>query len=407
MRWDLRAAIRLEERAASLLRKDDPRRLQLLFELGRNLDQARESVREEAVLSEAIEAAAAVGDAGTEAQALLASLHLELKRNPEDVTVRAAEGSRRAIRTFEELGDERGLAQAWQLLSDVYENRWESSAEQEALGRALTHARNAGDKKQEAQLRIGYAVRLLRGSAPLAEVSRYQQENLEWARTHGSPRVEAASLVLGGRLLAMRGEFDQARALIARGRALFDELGITVALLAVSTWSGEVEELAGDLAAAERDFRVGMEISERIGDTRAHQEFTFEVARLADLQGRYDEADQLTSIYEQDATSDDRWLRLWRRCRHARVMARRGEADDAARLAQEAVALAPPPDAALGRSHVLMDAADILSLAGHLDQAAPIVEEALQLYERKGSLVAAGKARVLLAELREAVASEP
>jgi hypothetical protein len=52
-----------------------------------------------------------------------------------------------------------------------------------------------------------------------------------------------------------------------------------------------------------------------------------------------------------------------------------------------------------------MDAAEVLSLAGHSDHAASIAQEALHLYERKGNVVSAVKARALLAELRAAVAS--
>jgi hypothetical protein len=403
-RWDVRAAIALLERAASLFAKDDPRRLELLPELGRDLAGAQELARAEAILSEAIEAAARAGDSRTEAHARLASLQVQARRNPEGMSAKTQEVARQAIQTFEEFGDERGLARAWETLG-VAHGDYDMSAYQEALARALSHAGKAGDAKEEAHVRIIYGLAVLDGPAPLVEVARYQQENLQWARVNHSPRIEAASLVLGGRLQAMRGDFDDARALIAGGRALFKELGIRMALVAVAGWSGEVEELAGDLASAEAEFRSAFEVCQQTGDRQRSAELACSLARLADLQGLYEEAERLIVICEESAPSDDRLLGARRRCGRARVLARQGRAEEAARLAQEAVALAPPPDAVLDRCAVLMDAAAVLSLAGSFDQAAAIAEEAMQLYEQKGNLVAAEKARALLTELRETASS--
>ena len=80
-------------------------------------------------------------------------------------------------------------------------------------------------------------------------------------------------------------------------------------------------------------------------------------------------------------------------------MARRGNVEEAARLAQEAIELAPPRDAPLARGDTLMDAAEVLALVRRNNQAAPVAEEALRLYQQKGNLVMAGRARALLVEL--------
>jgi len=46
-----------------------------------------------------------------------------------------------------------------------------------------------------------------------------------------------------------------------------------------------------------------------------------------------------------------------------------------------------------------MDLAEVLCLAGRSDAAAPFVQKAIALYERKGNHVSAAKARTLLADL--------
>ena len=170
----------------------------------------------------------------------------------------------------------------------------------------------------------------------------------------------------------MRGDFDRARTLISRGRALFEELGIKTALVAVSEWAAEVEELAGNLLGAEKEVVAALNGSKTTGDKRQAQMLAFWIARLADLQGRHDEAEGLMPTYEETAASNDPWLRVARCCWRARTLARQGKIEKAVQLVREAVALAPPPDLVLDRCAVLMDAAEILSLAGHPDHAALI-----------------------------------
>jgi hypothetical protein len=69
------------------------------------------------------------------------------------VTEKASADARRAMRTFEKLGDEEGLAHAWMLQGAVFGRRDEVVTQQEAGAQALVHARNAGGKKEEAVIR--------------------------------------------------------------------------------------------------------------------------------------------------------------------------------------------------------------------------------------------------------------
>jgi tetratricopeptide (TPR) repeat protein len=211
--------------------------------------------------------------------------------------------------------------------------------------------------------------------------------------------MEASALVLGGTLRAMQGDFVEARHLVARGRALFEELGVKMAVVGCFFWSSEVEELGGDLAAAEAELRAGLEFCQETGDRLQLLDLAFGIARLADLQGHDDDAESLLAIYEE-TENDDRYVQVDGLCWRARVMARRGQTEEAVRLALEAVALAAPPDAPLYRGAWLIDAAAVLSLAGHHDQATSIAEEALTLYENKGNLVMAGRVQEQLGELR-------
>jgi class 3 adenylate cyclase/tetratricopeptide (TPR) repeat protein len=396
MRWDLRTAIVLLERAAALLDHEDPNRPLLLAELGIALAHAQDLERAEVVATDAVTAAGDTGDSRARAYAMLALLEVTMRRK--GMTAAIEEETDRAIRIFEQVGDERGLAHAWHLVASIYWERSEMAAAQTAFERALTHARNAGDTQEEAWLRIHFALALLAGPAPLAEVSRYQQENLAWARATRSPRVEAASLVLGGRLCAMRGDFAEARALVAQGRTLFEELGVTVAVLSCFGWSAEVEELAGDLAAAQAEFRAGLQACELTGDRSRQLGFAFWIARVADLQGHYDDAEQALAVGEELEEHDADW-ESERRCWRARVLVRHGQLGEAVQLAHEAVASAEPPATPLDRAARLIDAAAVLELAGRVGEATAIAEEAHTLYEGKGHFVMAGRIQEWLGEL--------
>ena len=81
----------------------------------------------------------------------------------------------------------------------------------------------------------------------------------------------------------------------------------------------------------------------------------------------------------------------------AEALARRGEDGAAEDLAHEAVALVEPTDALDMRADALVDLAEVLHLVGRNDEPKGILENALQLYEQKGNVVSAARARDVLA----------
>jgi tetratricopeptide (TPR) repeat protein len=163
--------------------------------------------------------------------------------------------------------------------------------------------------------------------------------------------------------------------------------------------------LAGDLEAAERRIRTGLEFMQDKGAAAA------QVAGVAPLLadvlyrlGRYDEAELLLDEASRNADEDDIAAQsMWRAIR-AQTLARRGQRAEAEQLAREAVALAAPTDFVLLQADVLSALAEVLDMLGRPTEAAEVLRDALDLLERKGNVVSAGKARTRLAELREAVA---
>jgi hypothetical protein len=73
---------------------------------------------------------------------------------------------------------------------------------------------------------------------------------------------------------------------------------------------------------------------------------------------------------------------------------------EAERVAREAVTLAEGTDDINMHADALMALAEVLRLANRSSEAAAVIQEALNLYEQKGNVVSAGKARALLGELQ-------
>jgi tetratricopeptide (TPR) repeat protein len=163
-----------------------------------------------------------------------------------------------------------------------------------------------------------------------------------------------------------------------------------------------VSMLEGKPGQAERDLREGVEIARRIGDL-GHLSSTAPL--LADslyALGRDDEALALTEEGEQATIEGDVDAQMhWQRVR-GKILARRGQHEDAVLLATKAVEVARSTDYLDLQGWALLDLAEVLQLTGRPEEAIPVLREALDAFERKGNVVMAKRARALLEELSSA-----
>ncbi len=98
------------------------------------------------------------------------------------------------------------------------------------------------------------------------------------------------------------------------------------------------------------------------------------------------------AIDEAPAPTDREW-QIKRTGIPARLLARRGELERAEELAREGVGLAADSEFVVLHADVLLDLAEVLGLAGRPEDAAAAAAEAVSLYERKGNVAAAERAR--------------
>ena len=206
-------------------------------------------------------------------------------------------------------------------------------------------------------------------------------------------------------LTAMQGQHDQARDHIVRGRRIAEELGHLSWLFSFHV--AQVLLWGGAPAAAEAELRPPYEALKKLGEKSHFSTMVHYLAVAVYTQGRYDEAEQLARECEEATRANDVHSQILWRSTRAKVLARRGEFEEALSLAHEAIAIAADSDFLLANAEALMDMAEVLELAGQPDPAAAAIGEAAALFEQKGNVVAAARPVRGSRPSRQCVAANP
>ena len=381
------AAASLLDRAARLLAVEPEERAPLLPELGRALRESGSLDAAEQAVGEAIELARQGGDELTEARAQVEQARLLFMRTqPEPDDLRAT--ASRAIAVFERIGGEIHLADAWQLMGVAELAARDRGAQLVALRTARKHAIASGDVRRqiEAWNEVGGA--MLFGRTPLRDVLKFTEEELAWARERGLAAVEADALLAGPYIHARLGDFDKARDYLERSKAICRELGIAYGLAEAHMAGGQLEMLAEDPAAAERELREAIRLAIEMGASRYVALYRVQLAHVLIAQGRYEDAAgelaQAADLYGGTVS--------WKSAR-ARVLSARGETEAAVDLASEAAQEMAGNDDVTTSAETLIDLAEVRRAAGDGRGAADALAEAIALHEAKGNVVAAARCR--------------
>jgi tetratricopeptide (TPR) repeat protein len=360
--------------------------------------ESGELERSDSVLSEAVENGRAAGEQLVAADAAVGLSYVRAHTVPELSDEEVAQELEGVIHVLEGLGDQAALARALSLAGMLRFWRGEAAAAIADLEKAASYARQAGDRPQEAETLQYMLMAILWGPTTVDQAI----ERVEQIRVGGEAnrRLEVTLLRTRAQLEAMQGRFDAARDLLARAKALAEELGLELILAAgVAHQEGYVELLAGGAAAAERALRPACETLERIGDWGHLATLAPKLADALVINGGDpEEALRLTELAERSATPGVADEDIgWRRVR-AKLLARRGDLGEAERLAREATARAARTDLLDDRAQALADLAEVFRLGGRPEESAGALEEAIHLHEQKGNVVAAELLRAVLAE---------
>jgi hypothetical protein len=382
-RADRNATANLIQRAVDLLAADDPHRLQMLPFLGETVADT-DLARAEAIVAEAIDRASAMGDERVlwEARVLRSrfSLYLDPVGRPLDAMLAEAD---EAIDHLRRLGADRAVAAA---LLVWYDLEWMQGrmAGYERLEVALD-----ADATNVALRAAGYmAAGVVRGVDRAAVAERVCRELLR--RREGDRASQAAIADNLGYLEAIQGRIDEGRRRATEARDVLAEMGNTEWTGITTLTCGYVEQVAGDPAAAEREFARGAAAFKGLGDTWFLSTAVVDRGLALCELGRHAEA--LRAIDQPQAPYDVEWVikrhRVAARAALAAgdLAAARGSADTAVSAAQGTEYLAYTAEA-------LADRASVLEATGDTAAALADLEAAAELYERKGHRVGCARVR--------------
>ena len=403
-RGDVRAAVNLLDRTVALLADDDPDRSRMLLDLGTALDLSGDLNRAESIFAEAIAVGDEYGDRQVEQRATIGRLSLRMRTKPEGRTAEAQRALEAAIPLFEAHGNDLALSEAWRLHALTEHMIGRAGAMSKALERAIHHARRADAVGQLGEL---FAALLsdvtLRGPVPvLEEIGRTERVIDEMGKHR---RIHLAAQMHLGVLHGMLGNFDRARELLDQAESVRLDLGSAPnPYLLIGRAGFFVELLADDLSGAERHIRREYEALDRMGERTVRSTDAGYLAQVLFALGRTDEAERFTRICREAAATEDLASQILWRSALAKVLATKGESQQAAALAREAVAVSLSTDYTVMQADALMDLADVGSLTGTPSDAISLIEDAIQLYEAKGIVPATERARLvrsrLVSELR-------
>jgi class 3 adenylate cyclase/tetratricopeptide (TPR) repeat protein len=374
------------------------RSLELLdgTELVRAMVLLAEILDEDLSFQEALDAAArAVGLANETGDRRLA-LRAELVRSsaigqvdPTYTLGRARADVEAALEALETVGEEEDRDRALILLArfSFFEGRTVESAA--IATRLLERPSLTRRQRQEIAAEINTAAYF--GTLPLNEafVAMERADEIVGDSLSG----EAMNLRTKAGLLGMAGHFDEAWVSAERSAQQYAELGVPMRHISGIQMIAETERLAGRFEEAERLFRESHEAFDEAGETGYNSTVTGLLALTVCDLGRFDEAEEFAEKSRTLAAEDDFASQAVWRMAKARVLAQRGEFEEALTLADEAVAINGRTDYLVwqGDSHEVRGL--VLEAAGRGDDARAAYAEALIRYERKGNVVAADRIR--------------
>jgi tetratricopeptide (TPR) repeat protein len=383
----------LIQRATRLLPQHARERSALLVVLGWSQFALANLPEALTLLREAQTDAAATGQRSVQLRARMVELFVLLNADPEQDTAEVLAEARAAITELEQLGDLESLARAWILVQWVGNMNANFGLLEEGAAGTLENATRAGLQSEKEIGAAGLVWALVSGPTPVkAAIPRAERTLAE------TPEARQSEVALG-LLYAAAGEDDQAVEAIDRARSFMQERGLRVFHAGSSLAVGWAALLADQPERAEQELRSAVNLLEAGGDRGFLGTVAAVLAEVLYRLGRYDEAGQWTQRSEHASPAKDVLSQACWRSTQAKLLARRSDqAEQALRLSAEAVEWARLSDAPQMLGDCLSDRSEVLRLLGRNDEARPILNEALELYERKGNVPLIKRTRALLEE---------
>jgi class 3 adenylate cyclase/tetratricopeptide (TPR) repeat protein len=390
-RNDLPATISLLSRAADLVGEDDPLWLEVAPDLAEALADAGASKRARDLFAEAVRRARAHGDRRRLAHITLQRWHAFGEGDLADLR-RDADG---ALAVFAAADDDRGMSRALRALGDVQYKSGRVAARDHLMERALHHARKAGDARELVEIHHTMCVDMNLGPTHALEGIRRCEELL--AAGEGGRGVAGSAFHALAHLRSMRGEFDEAFELADRFRSILKDDGAMSSYWFFAEVPFNIHMLAGQTQQAVETLTEANDELSRLGEPASVIDAMLSQALYAvgDLDAARRRAEDASASSDGDVVS----ARYQARGVLAKILARDGDFGAAEAMARESVAFFERTEFVVDHANALMDLGEVLQRAGDAAAARGAFSDAIDLLDRKGDIVSAGKARQLLRQV--------
>jgi class 3 adenylate cyclase/tetratricopeptide (TPR) repeat protein len=398
-RSDHVAAANLLRRALELLPSDEERRFDLVLPLATSLAESGRLDEADTLFSTAVTDAR---ERGLVAVALGMEIEHERLHTITDPAWSSADALalvEHALPALGEVGDERGLAQAWRLVWQVEWNRGRLTAAKEAARKSLKHAEKADDPQMIADAYGGIGAPAWFGLDSISEFLPYHEHIHGWASRSGHRATEALMLFVKGRIKLEQKDFEEGDALIKEGLEALSELGLSVTRLSLGA-QFTYGQLVRDPAAVETSVRAAYDMLKAAGEKGVFSTVAGSLAWLLARRGALDEAAAVSRESEEAGSIDDIATQASWRVARALVLAKEGKSSEAIALARDGLAVAAASEFAQVTAEARITLADVLLTACRPDEAWRELEEALRIYERKEFELSADAVRAELAQLQ-------
>ena len=389
-RDDPSAASTLLERAIALVEPDDVARGALLPALGASLFEAGRLTQAISVLDEAI---ARAPEPRLEARARIEREFVRLESEASVGTERARRAADETLPVLEREGDDAGQCRAWYLRAQAAWIAGRVGQADSAWCEAAVCARRAHDDRELFRILGMRATAAVLGPTPVGDAIR---------RCHGYRELVEASPVAAALMVnplaslhAMQGDFELADRFLNEANETLDQLG---SLGWVSHHEALVRMLEGRPGMAELPLRSAVERLASMGDGELLATTLAMLAQAVFAQGQLEEAEQLCRMAAGAGAHDDIVTQVIWRGVQAKILAHQGRPEDAETLARDAVALVAPTDLLSHHGDAMLDLAEVLRTISRTDEYHGVVHAALSLYEKKGNVIGAARARSLLSQ---------
>jgi ATP/maltotriose-dependent transcriptional regulator MalT len=220
-------------------------------------------------------------------------------------------------------------------------------------------------------------------------------QTLADARATGDRRLEQAVVRAQGLQVALQGEPEEGRRLVDQGRAILEELGLTIEGFAASQNAARIALLEGDLDEAARELRVASEELDRLGETAFLSTNAAVLAVVELRRGDRSSAERWLEVAERTASPGDLGSQIQIAIGRGMLSILHGGRDTARDHLHRAEELANRSDSKIYRGETLLDVAEAFASIDP-EEATRIATDALRLAEAKGLSAYEVRANVIL-----------